>query len=106
MMRRRPGLLVTKGGAEGYQGLGIVPGALRPGSPALGVTIKVADGGGRAVSIVALEVLRQLGLFGEADFDALAEFGYAPRETLRNFRGLVVGEARPAFTLDFSGLGV
>ena len=106
LMRRRPGLLVTKGGAEGYQGLGIVPGALRPNSPALGVAIKVADGAGRAVPLVALEVLRQLGLFAEADFDALAEFRYAPRETLRNFRGLVVGEARPAFSLDFSGAAV
>jgi len=106
VMRRRPGLLVTKGGAEGYQGMSIVPGALRPNSPALGVAIKIADGAGRAVSIVALEVLRQLGLLGEADFDALAEFDFAPRETLRNFRGLVVGEARPSFSLDFSGSGV
>jgi L-asparaginase II len=106
LMRRRPGLLVTKGGAEGYQGLGLVPGAVRPGSPGLGVAFKVADGAGRAVSIVALEVLRQLGLFDESDFDALAEFNYGPRETLRNFRGLVVGEARPAFSLDFSGVGV
>jgi L-asparaginase II len=105
-MRRRPGLLVAKGGAEGYQGLGIVAGALRPGSPALGVAIKVADGAGRAVPIVALEVLRQLGLFTDSDFDVLAEFNYAPRETLRNFRGLVVGQARPAFTLDFSGAAV
>jgi len=104
VMRRRPGLLVSKGGAEGYQGMGLVPGALRPDSPALGVAIKIADGASRAVPIVALEVLRQLGLLVDADFDALAEFDFAPRETLRNFRGLVVGEARPAFTLDFSGL--
>ncbi len=106
VMRRRPGQLVTKGGAEGYQGLGLPPGALRPNSPALGVALKVADGASRAVSIVALEVLRQLGLFGEADFEALAEFNYAPRETLHNFRGLVVGEARPAFALDLADSGV
>jgi len=104
VMRRRPGLLVSKGGAEGYQGMGLVPGALRPDSPALGVAIKIADGASRAVPIVALEVLRQLGLLVDADFDALAEFDFAPRETLHNWRGLVVGEARPAFTLDFSGL--
>ncbi len=106
VMRRRPGLLVTKGGAEGYQGLGLVPGALGRNSPGLGVAIKIADGAARAVPIVALEVLRQLGLLGEADFEALAEFNFAPRETLRNFRGLVVGEARPAFALDFSGARV
>ena len=103
VMRRRPGLLVTKGGAEGYQGMGLVPGALRPGSPALGVALKIADGSARAVPLVALEVLRQLGLLADADFAALAEFDFAPRETLHNWRGLVVGEARPAFSLDYSG---
>lgn len=103
LMRRRPGLLVAKGGAEAYQGIGIAPGAIRPGSPALGVALKISDGGERAVPLVALEVLRQLELLNEADFDALAEFDYGPRVTLRNFRGLVVGEGRPVFTLDFSG---
>lgn len=105
LMRRRPGLLVAKGGAEGYQGLGIAAGALRPGSPALGVALKIADGAAReqARAVAVLEVLRQLGLFDDADFDALAEFDFGPRLKLRNFRGLVVGEARPVFKLDFSG---
>jgi len=103
VMRRRPGQLVSKGGAEGYQGLGIAAGALRPDSPALGVAFKIADGGERAKPVVALEVLRQLGLFNEADFDALAEFDYGPRLTLHNWRGLAIGEARPVFTLDYSG---
>jgi L-asparaginase II len=102
-MRRRPGLLVAKGGAEGYQGLGLVPNALRPGSPALGIALKVSDGAARAVQVAALEILRQLGVLETADFDALAEFGFGPRLTLRNFRQLVVGEARPVFTLDYSG---
>jgi L-asparaginase II len=104
LMRRRPGLLVSKGGAEGYQGLGLAAGALRPGSPALGVAIKIADGASRAVSIAALEVLRQLGLLDDKDFDLLAAHNYGPRLTLRNFRGLAVGEARPTFSLDYSGL--
>jgi L-asparaginase II len=103
LMRRRPGLLVAKGGAEGYQGMGIAPGAIRPGSPALGVAFKIADGAERAVPLVALEVLRQLQLLNEADFAVLAEFDYGPRVTLHNFRGLAVGEGRPVFTLDFSG---
>ena len=55
------------------------------------------------MSVVALEVLRQLGLLNEADFDALAEFDFGPRLTLRNNRGLAIGEARPVFTLDYSG---
>jgi L-asparaginase len=102
-MKRRPGQIVSKGGAEGYQAIGIAPNALRPGSPAYGVALKVADGSARAVHIVALEVLRQLGALDEADFDALAEFGFGPLLTLHNYRNLVTGEARPVFTLDFSG---
>jgi L-asparaginase II len=103
LMRRRPGLLVAKGGAEGYQGLGLAANALRPGSPALGIALKVSDGAGRAVHLAVLEVLRQLGLLEEADFDALAEFGFGHHLTLRNQRQLAVGEARPVFTLDYSG---
>jgi len=103
VMRRRPGQLVLKGGADGYQALGLAPNALRPGSPALGVALKVADGAARASHLAALEILRQLGALAEADFDALETFGFGPRQTLRNFRGLVTGEARPVFTLDYSG---
>ncbi|MCC6189791.1 MAG: asparaginase [Anaerolineales bacterium] len=103
LMRRRPGLLVAKGGAEGYQGLSLAANALRPGSPALGIALKVSDGAGRAVHVAVLEVLRQLGLLDDADFGALAEFGFGPRLPLRNYRQLVVGEARPVFTLDYSG---
>jgi L-asparaginase II len=103
LMKRRPGQIVAKGGAEGYQAIGIAPNALRPGSPALGLALKVADGSARAIYIAALEVLRQLAALDEADFDALAEFEFGPLLTLHNFRNLVTGEARPVFTLDFSG---
>jgi L-asparaginase II len=103
VMRRRPGQLVLKGGADGYQAIGLAPNALRPGSPALGVTFKVADGATRAKHIVALEVLRQLGALADADFAALAENGFYPHQTIRNLRGLVTGEARAVFTLDYSG---
>lgn len=104
LMRLRPGLLVSKGGAEGYHGLGLAPGALRPDSPALGMALKVADGNSRAVPVAVLEVLRQLGLLDEADLETLDIHGFRPRRALRNFRGLAVGEIRPAFHLDFSGL--
>ena len=105
LMRRRPGLLVSKGGAEGYHGLGLAAGALRPGSPALGLALKISDGGARASAVAVLEALRQLGALEDADFELLAHFGFGPRLTLRNFKGLAVGEARPTFTLDFSGFG-
>jgi L-asparaginase II len=103
VMRRRPGQMVLKGGADGYQAIGLAPNALRPGSPALGIALKVADGAARAVHLTALEILRQLDALADADFAALAEFNFAPRQTLRNFRGLVTGEARPVFALDYSG---
>ena len=107
LMRRRPGLIVAKGGAEGYQGLGIAAGALGPASPALGIALKIADGQPRAVHAVALEALRQLGVLSEVDLAALAEFGFSPREPQKNHRGLVVGEARPCFTLVADGgLGI
>ncbi len=105
LMRRRPGLLVAKGGAEGYQCVGLAPGALRPNSPGLGLALKIADGSSRAIHVVVPEVLRQLGLLDSADFDVLAGYGFAPRRTRYNFRALPVGEERPVFHLDFSGLG-
>lgn len=105
LMRRRPGLLVSKAGAEAYQGLGLAAGALRPGSPALGIALKVADGTGRAAAPAALAVLQQLGLLDDRDLELLAAHGHAPRQPLRNWRGLAVGEARAVLSLDFSGLG-
>jgi len=48
---------------------------------------------------VALEVLRQLGALRERELSALAAFGYGPRLRVKNWRGLVVGEARTCFEL-------
>lgn len=99
LMEVGQGRFVAKGGAEGYMGLGLMPGALGSGSPALGVAIKVSDGdrASRAVAPVTLEVLRQLGAFSEDDLDMLA--GYGPHSEVQNWRELVVGQARPAFQL-------
>lgn len=99
LMQTAAGRVVAKGGAEGYQGIGLLPNALHPGSPALGIAIKISDGDGygRAVSAVALEVLRQLGLFTPVPLEALAAFG--PIKPITNWRKLIVGEMRPVFTL-------
>ena len=111
LMRTRPGLILAKGGAEGYQGLALRQGALGPASPALGVALKISDGSARSAPAgaaelhhsargpVALEVLRQLGALGEAELAVMAGFGYSPRRTLTNWRGVAVGEARPCFEL-------
>lgn len=98
------GKFISKGGAEGYQAIGILPGALGAGSPALGITYKIADGDldGRARPIVGIEVLRQLGLLSQADIAGpLAQLAARP---VTNWRGFEVGEMRPAFQLGWSAL--
>ena len=92
--------ILAKAGAEGYQGLGIQPGALGPGTPALGIAFKISDGdtgSGRARPFVALDILRQLGAISRQEMEALAEFGPRP---IRNWRGLVAGEICSSFSLE------
>ena len=106
LMQVSGGRILSKGGAEGYRGLAILPGALRPGSPGLGVAIKIADGdvgrstdsppGQRAGRRAALALLSQLGALSAGQLDELAEFGAQP---VTNFRQLVVGETRARLTL-------
>ena len=109
LMQSAQGRVLSKGGAEGYLTLGLLPGALEPGSPALGIAIKVSDGDlaghsrpqgdphAHARPAVALEVLRQLGALDESALESLAEFG--PSFTIHNWRKVVVGEGRPCFEL-------
>lgn len=98
------GKFIAKGGAEGYSGIGIMPGALGPGSPALGITFKVSDGDltGRARPVIGVEILRQLGLLSAAEIAGpLAPLAARP---VTNWRGIKVGEMYPSFTLDWSAL--
>lgn len=110
LMRVAQGRVVSKGGAEGYQALGIFPGALSPASPAMGVAIKISDGdlGGHSVPpaynlgharpAVAMEVLRQLGLLTDQETASLS--GYGPSFTIFNARKIGVGVGRPCFSLE------
>jgi len=102
LMEVGAGKIVAKGGAEGYQGIGLLPGTLGPGSPALGIALKVSDGDlkGRARPLACIEVLRQLGALSPQQLPALAEFG--PRLPVLNRREIEVGEARPAFQLHWA----
>ena len=99
LMEVTDGRLLTKGGAEAYQGIGIPAGALGPDSAAVGVAIKIGDGdrGQRACAIVALAVLEELGALRGDEQEALAEFD--PR-ALNNSRGLTVGQIRACFHLE------
>lgn len=94
------GTLVSKGGAEAYQGIGICPGALGPGSPAMGIALKIADGDGRArvSAAVSLEVLRQLGVLSPDQLAEMADLG--PRFPVLNWRKIVAGQGYPVFQLE------
>jgi L-asparaginase II len=93
LMRAVPQHVVSKGGAEGYHGIGLV----MKNGPALGVAIKIGDGDGkRGGHPVVIEVLRQLGVLDEAALTALQSY-HAWKIT--NHRGLEVGEVRANFQL-------
>jgi L-asparaginase II len=100
LMEVTQGHIICKGGAEGYLGMGIMPGVLAPNEPGMGITIKIADGDlrGRARPAIALEVLRQLGALSPTEFEKLSTFG--PKLTVRNWRQLNVGESYPIFVLN------
>lgn len=93
LMRAVPGRVVSKGGAEGYHGLGIVV----ENGPALGIAIKIGDGDGRrGTHPVVIETLRQLGVLDEAALAALKEYH---TWKITNHRGLEVGEVWANFRL-------
>jgi L-asparaginase II len=99
LMAATQGKIVSKGGAEGYQAIGILPGVLAPDSPGIGIAIKISDGDlrGRARPAVALEILTSLRVLTTAEAQSLADLG--PSFELRNWRQILIGEARPLFKL-------
>jgi L-asparaginase II len=93
------GKILTKGGAEGYQALSVLPGACGVDSPAYGITIKISDGdlaNSRARTTVAVEILRQLGALDSAQLKTLDPFTARPQH---NWRKIEVGEVRPCFKI-------
>ncbi|MBN2547538.1 MAG: asparaginase [Anaerolineales bacterium] len=100
LMEMGQGQILSKAGAEGYQGIGLMPGALGPGSPAIGIAFKIADGDarGKVRPAVATEILRQLGVLSSASLETLASFG--PAFPVLNWRKIVVGQGYPVFELE------
>ena len=98
LMTAAKGKLFCKGGAEGYQIIGVMPGVLGEGSSGLGIAIKISDGdaAGRARASVSLTLLQALGVLGQDEMGALSGYGNLP---VKNWRGFMVGEIRPAFTV-------
>lgn len=102
LMQAGDGKIITKRGAEGYQIIGVLPGAFSKNSPALGIAIKIADGDPkeRARPLASLEVLHQLGVLSGEQLGLFPEFY---RHAIRNWRKLDVGELRPCFKLEMTG---
>ncbi len=102
LMELAPGRIISKAGAEAFQALGILPGAISPGSPGLGIAIKIADGdqGKRARRAVTLEILLQLGILSSRELDEMSDLG--PHQIYRNQCGIITGEGKPCFQLQYS----
>lgn len=109
LMRAAHGKVLSKGGAEGYQSLGIMPGAMGRGSPGLGIAIKISDGdlgarsslsgesNGQVRPAISLEILRQLGALTSGELAELSGFG--PIFPIHNWRKIEVGDGRPIIHL-------
>jgi L-asparaginase II len=89
LMQLAPGRVFSKGGAEAVWCMGFP-------ERGLGLALKVEDGTPRAHPVIIAEALHQTGLLDEAVIKGFAAHQIKP---LRNVRGLVVGEIRPAFKL-------
>ena len=100
LMAATGGKIISKGGAEGYQAIGIKPGVLGSDSPGIGIAIKISDGDlrGRARPAVALEILIKMGALTTLEAESLADLG--PNFSIYNWRKILVGEARPIFELN------
>lgn len=85
------GRVVGKEGAEGFYGIAV------RGPVALGIAMKIADGGERCRDGVVLDLLRQLGALAGAE---LAELSDLYRPALVNHRGIRVGEIVPEVELE------
>jgi L-asparaginase II len=98
LMRRRPGRLVSKGGAEGMRAIALLDGARGEGTGAAGVALRIEDGdaAGRASRAATVEALGQLDVLREADLRALSAF-HAPQQ--RSPSGEIIGVTVPRFEL-------
>ncbi len=94
VMKTAKGKIITKIGAEGYQGIGVMPDACRYFKGSIGITSKISDGDLdlRAGSVVSLAILERLKVLSEQDLAKLKEYYIRP---IKNWRGINIGEIRP-----------
>jgi L-asparaginase II len=98
LMRLFGGRLLAKEGADGVYGVAVSPELAGPqsGGESLGIAVKIEDGGERCRDLIVVEVLRQLGVLPETLSERAAAL---PEKDVRNVRGDLVGEMKPAFDL-------
>jgi L-asparaginase II len=98
VMQSLPGKLIAKTGAEGFFGIGIMPDSIKPGSPGIGIMVKICDGDlkERARPVVCMTILRHLGLL-TPDVETLLKT--YDRGNISNWRDIAVGEVRPSTEL-------
>ncbi len=95
IMQAAPGKIISKVGAEGVYLAGILPN--ERWKTGLAIAFKIEDGDDqRARAVVAIELLRRLGILDANNDENLRE--YSPI-TLKNRRGDAVGEIVPDFDL-------
>ncbi len=102
LMKIAAGKIISKAGAEAFQSAGILENAIYPGSPALGIALKISDGdqGKRARRAVFIEILNQLEILSTDQMKELVDIG--PILTNRTLCDLVTGVAKPCFQLQYS----
>jgi L-asparaginase II len=85
LMRALPGVLISKGGAEGCQALGLL-------GSGIGIAIKVEDGSARALAPCALALLRQ---FAQLPRPLPEKLQRLVEPVIENTRGQAVGAVMP-----------
>lgn len=96
LMQADGGKVISKGGADGYQIVGVLPGVM-PGHPeGIGIAFKVLDGDAqsRARGVVVTTLMQTMGIMSEEELQPLTEYLAGP---IFNVAGLEVGSIRPSF---------
>ena len=93
------GKVFSKGGAEGYQMIGVMPGVLERYPKGIGITMKFSDGDSsrRATSALTVAILSALGFEKEMQSEAFARFN---TPILHNWRGIEIGEIKVNQTIN------
>ncbi len=99
LMRKRPGGIVAKSGADGIQAIGLVA---RDGAAASAIAIKIEDGdmSRRATKSASVEALAQVGELDDRDLRSLADYHHP---TVFGPTGAEAASAVPRF--DLTGRG-